>query len=150
MFKLEIAPLIYYFAEEAAYDWAKNINKSIDLGRTHKIIMKSMICINTETNTIIKNRGMSITDLVEKSITLENPRKEITIVVHGGSCSGKTRIAALINKLLFEHEFQSSMEFKEENPLDVYDKLDESINYIKDKVKIVIKENTLYLSGGNQ
>jgi hypothetical protein len=147
MFKLEIAPLVYYFDTESDFDDGKSLFENHGKIATYNIMSKCAICINTNTQQIIKSRNKSITELIENSIEIEQPRKELTIIVHGRCGSGKTRVAALINKLLHEEGFMTDMEFIEEHPQDVYFNLDEAIDVIKGCVKIKIKEKNVPRNG---
>jgi len=145
MFKIEVSPYAYYFDTEDVYDEAKRYQQL--KGYSHKLLALSTVCIDFLGNVVVKNRSASMREVYENSITLEEPRKEITIVVHGSVGSGKTRIAALISKFLSSQDFKISMEFKEERPCDVFDNLDEVIDIIKKKVKINIQEKQLSRSG---
>lgn len=148
MFKLEAHPRIYYFETEAAYDNARQHLKYPEGHHKDAVLCLSTICIDVTDNKVIKHRDhYGVKNLIESMINIEEPRQEITIVVNGRCGSGKTRIAALLNKFLGDIGFYACMEFKEERPSSVYATLDEAIEYIKPKVKILITENTHSRSG---
>lgn len=145
MFKFKTNYYVYYFAVEENYETAKNIYEN-SLTTHSRILTLSNACVCLTTDSVIKHYASAV-DMVEKAIVIKEPRKEITITVSGTHGSGKTRIAALINKFLILNDFTSTMEFKEENPSDVYENLAEAVETIKKNVKIKVIEKNICRSG---
>jgi hypothetical protein len=146
MYKIKINDLVYYFNDVATYTRAAKVAQKYS-NQEYYLLLNANIVVDVKENKFIKNRQFAnIEDLVDSQVEIDTPN-EITITVSGTAHTGKTRIAALINKFLMLEGFQSSMVFKEENPRDVYDSLDDAISEIKKNTIVNIKEQHLCRSG---
>lgn len=74
----------------------------------------------------------------------------ITVTVSGNVTSGKTSIAYLINKFLFENGFITIIDFNDGESMESVSKnIDSRLPSIKEKHCIHIVEKNIYRSGSN-